>query len=277
MRNKILAFLLTFVPALAWADAGVEANKDFIGYSYTDSVGLNTYRAVGQYKDIFPVRSGDKLFYIDSYGHNGTRFATSPSASMAVLATEDWSSTANGSEIRFYVTPEGSTASQEIMRISDDFVLFNGSVTFGGGTSLIVSTQAALKFEVNASTPLTLNTSSVTVTGSLHQTGLLVEVSSTVTINANGDGTATAYTLTPARSLVYFACTDSDGCNVTMSETGAIDGTVVMIVNRAANVVNFADSAGVSEIGGAFAAGIHDAITLIYESNTWTELSRSNN
>ena len=63
-----------------------------------------------------------------------------------------------------------------------------------------------------------------------------------------------------------------------MSEAATVaDGDIVTIVNISANVVDFADSAGVSELAGAFAAGQYDSISLLYVTNTWIEISRSDN
>jgi len=80
----------------------------------------------------------------------------------------------------------------------------------------------------------------------------------------------------PAQSVLY-TCLDADGCNVTFVETGAWDGFPIRIVNISANVVNFADTPGVSELAGAFAADQWDTLTVMYASTTYVELSRSNN
>jgi hypothetical protein len=97
-----------------------------------------------------------------------------------------------------------------------------------------------------------------------------------VTISDSGGAGAAAYTLQPTHSYVRLTCSDADGCDVTMSETSAVAGREVRIVNVGANVCNFADSAGVSELAGAFVMGQYDALTLLYEDR-WIELSRSDN
>ena len=99
--------------------------------------------------------------------------------------------------------------------------------------------------------------------------------------NGNG-GTAAAYTFTPttdAARLVEVTCLDAQGCDVTMGETSVKNGQVVTFVNVAANVVNYADSAGVSELAGAFAAGINDVLHVYYSTalTTWIETGRSDN
>ena len=62
-----------------------------------------------------------------------------------------------------------------------------------------------------------------------------------------------------------------------MGETGIVSGSVVDIVNISSNTVDFVDSAGVSELAGAFAAGQYDSLRLLYASDRWVEVSRSNN
>lgn len=97
------------------------------------------------------------------------------------------------------------------------------------------------------------------------------------TVADSGNGSAATGTLTPASGYVALTCSDSDGCTITMSETGAIDGTIVRIVNVSANAATFADTSGVSETAGSFAMGQWDALTLVYASDRWVELARSNN
>lgn len=88
------------------------------------------------------------------------------------------------------------------------------------------------------------------------------------------------YTLTPTVSYQEIDCTVAS-CSITMGETDVEEGTLVLIVNVSANTVNFADTAGVSELVGDFAAGQWDSLTLIYavygEDSSWVEVSRSNN
>jgi hypothetical protein len=98
------------------------------------------------------------------------------------------------------------------------------------------------------------------------------------TIANNGVGSSPAtLTLNPTTSYVEITCSDPDGCNITMGETGAREGGVVYFVNVGANTVNFADTANVSHLAGAFGATQYDSITMIYIGDLWAELSRSDN
>lgn len=107
-----------------------------------------------------------------------------------------------------------------------------------------------------------------------------------LTVADNGGGTAATATLTATNNVVKVVCNDADGCDITMGESaGSTYGTnlsrTVFIVNTSANVCNFADTAGVTELAGAFAMGQNDALTLLQlysgSPQTWIEISRSNN
>lgn len=96
-------------------------------------------------------------------------------------------------------------------------------------------------------------------------------------VDDNGGGTAATDTLTPNGSYIEADCLDADGCNVTIGETSAIEGDTLYILNTGSNTINFADSSGVSELAGAFAAGHNDTLTMMYDGDAYVEFSRSNN
>jgi hypothetical protein len=99
------------------------------------------------------------------------------------------------------------------------------------------------------------------------------------TIASNGTGgSAATLTLNPTASYVEINCNDPDGCNITLDEASPVSrGQLLNIVSIGTNTVNFADTAGVSELATAFAAGQYDSIHLIYLADRWAELGRSNN
>ncbi len=97
------------------------------------------------------------------------------------------------------------------------------------------------------------------------------------TVADSGNGSAATGTLTPTSSVVVVTCSDADGCTVTMGEGSAAAGQVVTVVNTSANAASFADTAGVSEIAGAFVMGQYDTLKLVYAGTTWIETGRSNN
>jgi hypothetical protein len=104
------------------------------------------------------------------------------------------------------------------------------------------------------------------------------ETPTAITIADNAIGASpAAYTLDPVAAFVRITCNDADGATVTMGETNALDGMHLRIVNMGANVLNFADTAGVSELTGAIALGQYDTMELWYASDRWTEIATSNN
>ena len=109
--------------------------------------------------------------------------------------------------------------------------------------------------------------------------GFFINPVQTFTVADNGGGTAATGTLLPTSSYVKCVCNDANGCTVTLDETGVQDGTVVNIVTTSStpNLCNFADTAGVTEIAGAFAADVFDVLRLMYVTSRWVEIGRSNN
>lgn len=98
----------------------------------------------------------------------------------------------------------------------------------------------------------------------------------TIADNAMGAVPATL-TLTPASSYVELTCDDADTCDITLGETGITEGMLLTVVNLGPQIADFADTAGVTELAGAFAAGVNDVLTLRYTGTTWVEASRADN
>lgn len=98
----------------------------------------------------------------------------------------------------------------------------------------------------------------------------------TIADNGNG-GTRATSTLTPTTSYVSATCNDGNGCDITLSETGAVDGQILRIVCGTANLCGFADTAGVTELAGAVDLGQYDSLSLLYATDRWIETARSDN
>ncbi|HTE58519.1 MAG TPA: hypothetical protein VK694_07275 [Verrucomicrobiae bacterium] len=103
----------------------------------------------------------------------------------------------------------------------------------------------------------------------------------TRTIASTGDASPAALTLNPNSSYVEITCNDPDTCDITMDEAAPVaGGQAVYVVNVSANIVDFADTAGVTELAGACAASQYDTLSMLYVDAAilrWVELSRSNN
>jgi len=113
--------------------------------------------------------------------------------------------------------------------------------------------------------------------GDVRFDGLLQFTPQVVTVADDGAGTPALVTITPNSGNIQVTCNDVNGCNVTMSETGAKNGVSIRLVNMSANNVVFADTGGVSELAGGFTAGQYDTICMTYQSDRWVENSRANN
>lgn len=100
-----------------------------------------------------------------------------------------------------------------------------------------------------------------------------------VTCSSSGDGNPGALTLDPTGSMVHLTNSDPDGCAVTWGETNATAGLAVevVVVSTAGGTVDFSDSAGVSELAGAFTAGLYDVLAVRYISDRYVETGRSDN
>jgi hypothetical protein len=128
--------------------------------------------------------------------------------------------------------------------------------------------------EVGAGLQISGTTLSVTGAGA---GGTLSFTATTHTIADDGAGTAPASTLSPTSSYVKITNNDADGATVTLSEAGISDGQHLLLVNVGANPVTFPDSAGVQELAGAAVLAQYDTLSLLYVSDRWVELARSNN
>jgi hypothetical protein len=107
--------------------------------------------------------------------------------------------------------------------------------------------------------------------------GYRVTTSSAITIADNGVGSSAAsFTWSPhgsttGRELTYFACSDADGCNVTMGESNAVNGAHWEVINNGANSVIFTDSSGVIELTGTLTLGTLDNFTLVYDTDRFVQ------
>lgn len=72
-------------------------------------------------------------------------------------------------------------------------------------------------------------------------------------------------------------CSDVDGCSLAISESGAEDGKPLSIVNVSSNAVTVSDVSGVSELAGSAVLGQWDSLHVLYVSDRWVEMGRSNN
>lgn len=98
-----------------------------------------------------------------------------------------------------------------------------------------------------------------------------------VTANNGSGGVPATGTVIPTTDYLILSCSDPDGCVITMSETGAVDGRVLRVVGGSANTNTIADSSGVTDLAGDCVLGVYDSISLMYAVSGWIETGRSNN
>jgi len=91
--------------------------------------------------------SGRPLLQLGATGHDGTGFATTARASIQLIASENWTPTAQGTNIRFLTTTNGTTTTSTRMLIADDGNIgigttapldkldVNGDIRVGTGTT----------------------------------------------------------------------------------------------------------------------------------------------
>ena len=196
-------------------------------------------------------------------------------ASSAVGASEIASSAVGASEVA-----AGAIGTSEIAQNGVDNEDVVNSLTINGGTiddTPIGSTtpREAEFMDITAWDAVTFL--SYTNLWSVDVSGVFSLGADVLIIDDDGAGTPATGTLEINTSFTQVQCGDTDGCDVTMGETNAVDGDIILIVNASTNTANFADTADVSELAGAFAAGQWDTLTLLYELDRWVEVSRSNN
>jgi hypothetical protein len=108
--------------------------------------------------------------------------------------------------------------------------------------------------------------------------GMYITTPTTVTIADDGAGTSpTASIAVTTSGTQFIACNDANNCTASVSESGATSGTTLSLVVTTAATVTVSDSSGVTELAGAAALGQYDSLTLLYVSDRWVEVARSNN
>jgi len=164
-----------------------------------------------------------------------------------------------------------------------EFKIYDGSMCIGNNDCTVPAGDGNLvvegDIEASSGSINTFDTAYADINGDVMVQGLLVtEVDSRIIADDLIPANSPNLNLFPSSSYVTIDCQDGDGCTVTMDEGGGrTDGEHTYVVCISANVCNFADTAGLSELAGAFAAGQYDSIQLIYVTDRWVEFSRSNN
>jgi hypothetical protein len=126
MRKLILFFITIAIYANVYAQStlitpGNQENKNSGPDLILTSTGvpeLRGQRSAGTLAVPTATTNGSNLLQINGYGHNGTVFSIS--SRISFLTSENWSSTAKGTDILFSSTKNGTTSTTEKMRITGD-------------------------------------------------------------------------------------------------------------------------------------------------------------
>lgn len=101
------------------------------------------------------------------------------------------------------------------------------------------------------------------------------------TIADSGGGGAATSTDLPNSSLILATCSDADGCDWTPTETSAINGATVRIVNVGANTLTIVHAAGAVLLNGGTseALGQYDSLMLVYSTtaSAWIQMGATGN
>lgn len=191
---------------------------------------------------------------------------------------------------QFHISGTNADSGMYFTGISANAGLWSAGASFNGTNYLAKTTVASHVFQsggnifIYGDSGLTAGvTYTPTLKAGAHRLIGWADCTDARTIADNGTGTPAALSLDPVCSNVEITCNDANGCDITMVETNAAAVRAVAlsgrytIINIGTNVINFADTAGVSELVAAFGATQWQTISLRYVADRFVELGRSSN
>lgn len=103
-----------------------DTNTLINSYSYGTSANnyLRFYRGLGTAASPSAVTATKVLGGVTAWGYGATGFSSAYRAGIVFTTTEDWTDSAQGTYMRFYVTTTGGTTTAEALRISNDKSLY---------------------------------------------------------------------------------------------------------------------------------------------------------
>jgi hypothetical protein len=224
MRKLILFFITIALSANVYAQStlitpGNQENKNSGPDLILTSTGvpeLRGQRSAGTLAVPTATTYGSNLLQINGYGHNGTVFSLS--SRISFLTSEDWSSTAKGTDILFSSTKNGTTSTSEKMRITGDGYVGIGTTSpltklnVAGGNWDLATTNGdfaignftyKLKFGV-ATSGAGAGDARIYTTGGTNRTILGSNATDILAITPTGVGVGT---ITPLRDFVVTGAT----------------------------------------------------------------------
>lgn len=151
--------------------------------------------------------------------------------------------------------------------VAVNYVLISGGV---GADPLYSATPTVTSLTTTGA----LAGATVTATGKLEGASIVGTPSSQQISahNATSDSTVTVSGL----STILLTIDDAASNGFVLSESGAVNGQVLRVINMTNANILFTDVAGVMEVAGA-TMGQYDAVSFVYATDRWIELCLSNN
>jgi hypothetical protein len=207
--KKILAAAFILAPCLLFAGPDPRGILELEGYGTSDAAGIKSTRTRGDFTIKETLISGDNLFFLNGYGYNGTSVPATPRAQITFSAGESWTTTNQGADIHFSITPNGSTAMSDVLKISTS--------GFTVPTNLRVRTN-----QVNDPQPVL---SMIYSTGVYTPTGTLQLISSTGAITLTGLPTIATSPFLSGQEIVLI----STAANITLTNQSVTAGTCLQL------------------------------------------------
>lgn len=260
-------------------EGDTEQNLLFVDAS-TDRVGIGT---ATPRSDLEIQSSNPKLYLDEDDGGVDSRLWTL-AASAGTLFFSARNDADSAGESYMDVVRSGAAITQfRILRntTTGNFALF-GTGSYGGGENVFYldNRTTAPSSNPTGGGVLYAESGALKYTGSSGPNQVVAGLPSAQICLDNGTGSAGTLTLT-VENITYITLdnVDPNACTVTVSETGAVNGQRLTIVNIASVAsISINESAGVAELAGNWATTqIWDSLSLIYVNDRWIELSRSNN
>ena len=178
------------------------------------------------------------------------------------------------------LTAAGATNGDITLTAADDLSILGGSagsiLNFGTnnhGNAINIGTNNTTADTINIGSALdTTNIVSETVFDNSANVSYTAQA---ITEADDGNGTSPTTTITPTSTFVRYTCGDGNGCNITLSETGARDGQTLVIIQMVGSGT-LADTSGVIESAGTVLAQ-YDSAGFVYANDRWVQLYTNNN
>ena len=148
--GKFISLSATSITANSYTITGITSGHEISLYRYandTNSAGFISYKSRGTSTTPSAIQSGDTIGVFGGRGYFGTGFTSTSKANISLIASENWSSTNQGTYLSFNSTTSGSTNRTEVMKIDNTGLWVNGN-KFINGTTISATTYQNLPTDI---------------------------------------------------------------------------------------------------------------------------------